>query len=134
MKLARILVVVIGIAPLVAAIGGITTPPAEVTPITNINVALEARVKQELAAQPTANIDTTLEARTKELGASQSTPTPVVVVKEAIPTDTPAPTDNPVSTTPPTVTTHTSTQYPTSIPIPYRHQHLDHLQSMRVDL
>ena len=36
-------------------------------------------------AEPTPNIDATVEARAKELVAAQTTPTPAVVVKEAVP-------------------------------------------------
>ena len=36
-------------------------------------------------AEPTPNIDATVEARAKELVAAQTTPTPAMVVKEAVP-------------------------------------------------
>ena len=36
-------------------------------------------------AEPTPNIDATVEARAKELVAAKTTPTPAVVVKEAVP-------------------------------------------------
>jgi len=55
-------------------------------PTPNLNSTVEARVKQEVAAQPTAS--------------------PVVVVKEIAPTDTPIPTDTPVRTAVPTPKYH----------------------------
>ena len=47
---------------------------------------------------PTPNIDATVEARAKELVAAQATATPVVIVEEVTPTDTPLPTNTPVPT------------------------------------
>ena len=69
MKLTRVLALLLGIALLVAAIGCSATAP---------------------------NIDATVEARAKELVGVQPTPTPVVVVKEATPTDAPPPTNTPL--------------------------------------
>ena len=62
---------------------------------------------------PTPNIDATVEARVKQEVAAHPTATPVVVVKEIAPTDTPIPTDTPVRTAAPT------TQIPSSIATPY---------------
>ena len=62
MKLARILVVVIGIALLVAAVGCSSTP-AEVAPTPNIDATVEARARELVAAQPTATLEATPTAR-----------------------------------------------------------------------
>jgi hypothetical protein len=88
MKVPMVLAVLTGIALLVAT-PGCTTAPAEVAPTPNIDATVKARVKQERAAQPTA--------------------TPIVVVKEVTPTDTPAPTNTPEPT---------STPVPTAAPNP----------------
>ena len=93
MKLPVVLGVLTGIALFVAALGCSTAPPEEVESTPNIDATVEARVKQEVAAHSTA--------------------TPVVVVKEIAPTDTPIPTDTPVRTAAPT------TQIPSSIATPY---------------
>ena len=62
---------------------------------------------------PTPNIDETVESKVKQEVAAQPTATPVMVVKEVVPTDTPIPTDTPVRTAAPT------TQIPSSIATPY---------------
>ena len=124
MKLPSALVVLMGIALLVAAISCSTTT-AEVAPTPNVDATVEARVKQELAAQPTPNsevaptpnIDATVEARAKELVAAQAISAPVVVVKEVVPTTTPVPTEAP-ATAPIPPNTPVPTEAPTTAPIP----------------
>ena len=96
MKPTRVLALLLGIALLVAAIGCSATAP---------------------------NIDATVEARAKELVGVQPTPTPVVVVKEITPTDTPSPTNTPLpkpaNTPEPTSTlAHAAGPDPTSRPLP----------------
>lgn len=103
MKLTRGLALLLGIALLVAAIGCSPTAPRE--------------------AAATPNIDATVEARAKELVGVQPTPTPVVVVKEVTPTDTPSPTNTPLpkpaNTPEPTSTlVHAAGPDPTSRPLP----------------
>jgi len=88
MKLPVVLAVSIGI--LVLACSSAAPAPAE--PTHNIDATVEARVKQEVAAQPTA--------------------APVVVVKEAIPTDTPEPTSTLVFPAPPNPTSSPSSTLP----------------------
>ena len=80
MKLKVVLAVLVGI--LVVACSSAT--PVVIEPTPNIEATVEARVKQEVAAQPTT--------------------TPVVVIKEVVPTDTPIPTDTPVPTGTPILT------------------------------
>ena len=109
MKLARILVVVIGITLLVAAIGCSVMPLGEVAPTPNIEATVEVRVAHERAVDATVEvrvaqervaqeraIDAAVVVRLNELVGSQPTQTPVAVVREVVPTDTPIPTDNPV--------------------------------------
>ena len=96
MKPTRVLALLLGIALLVAAIGCSATAP---------------------------NIDATVEARAKELVGVQPTPTPVVVVKEITPTDTPSPTNTPLpkpaNTPEPTSTlVHAAGPDPASRPLP----------------
>jgi len=95
MKPTRVLALLLGIALLVAAIGCSATAP---------------------------NIDATVEARAKELVGVQPTPTPVVVVKEVTPTDTPSPTNTPLpkpaNTPEPTSTLVHAAPNPTSRPLP----------------
>ena len=102
MKLTRVLALLLGIALLVAAIGCSPTAPRE--------------------AAATPNIDATVEARAKELVGVQPTPTPVVVVKEVTPTDTPSPTNTPLpkpaNTPEPTSTLVHAAPNPTSRPLP----------------
>ena len=102
MKLTRVLALLSGIALLVAAIGCSPTAPRE--------------------AAATPNIDATVEARAKELVGVQPTPTPVVVVKEVTPTDTPSPTNTPLpkpaNTPEPTSTLVHAAPNPTSRPLP----------------
>ena len=102
MKLTRVLALLLGIALLVAAIGCSPTAPRE--------------------ADSTPNIDATVEARAKELVGVQPTPTPVVVVKEVTPTDTPSPTNTPLpkpaNTPEPTSTLVHAAPNPTSRPLP----------------
>jgi len=102
MKLTRVLALLLGIALLVAAIGCSPTAPRE--------------------AAATPNIDATVEARAKELVGVQPTPTPVVVVKEVTPTDTPSPTNTPspkpANTPEPTSTLVHAAPNPTSRPLP----------------
>ena len=102
MKLTRVLALLLGIALLIAAIGCSPTAPRE--------------------AAATPNIDATVEARAKELVGVQPTPTPVVVVKEVTPTDTPSPTNTPLpkpaNTPEPTSTLVHAAPNPTSRPLP----------------
>ena len=102
MKLTRVLALLLCIALLVAAIGCSPTAPRE--------------------AAATPNIDATVEARAKELVGVQPTPTPVVVVKEVTPTDTPSPTNTPLpkpaNTPEPTSTLVHAAPNPTSRPLP----------------
>ena len=88
MKLTVVLAVLIGI--LVLACSSAAPAPAEPSP--NIDATVEAMVKQEVAAQPTA--------------------TPVVIVKEVTPTDTPEPTSTLVFTAPPNPTSSPSSTLP----------------------
>ena len=88
MKLPVVLAIFIGLLVFACS----TAAPAPVEPTPNIGATVEARVKQEVAAQPTT--------------------TPVVVVKEAIPTDIPKPISTLVFTAPPNPTSSPSSTLP----------------------
>ena len=88
MKLPVVLAVSIGILILACS----SAAPAPVEPTLNIDATVEARVKQEIAAHPTA--------------------TPVMVVKEVVPTDTPEPTSSLVSIAAPNPTSSPSSTLP----------------------
>ena len=116
MKLLRILVVVIGIALLVAAIGCSTTPPTEAVRTPNIDATVEARLAQERA------VDATAEARAKELVAAQATSAPAPTntqIPQPTYTPQPEPTNTPtVVPTAASVPTPTARPLPTAIPTP----------------
>jgi hypothetical protein len=93
-----------------------------------IDATVEVRVAQERVARERA-IDAAMEASLNELAASQPTQTPVAIVKEVVPTDTPtpkntsAPENTPIPVAAPTATslplpTPRSTPLPTAIPGP----------------
>ena len=88
MKLPVVLAVSIGILILACS----SAAPAPVEPTLNIDATVEARVKQEISAHPTA--------------------TPVMVVKEVVPTDTPEPTSSLVSIAAPNPTSSPSSTLP----------------------
>ena len=84
MKQTRVLAAVIKIALVIAALGCFIITPGEVAPTPDIDAMVEVRLNEERATQPTA--------------------TPIVVVKEVTPIDTPSPTSipEPTSTVVPT--------------------------------
>ena len=88
MKLPVVLAVSIGILILACS----SAAPAPMEPTLNIDATVEARVKQEIAAHPTA--------------------TPVMVVKEVVPTNTPEPTSSLVSIAAPNPTSSPSSTLP----------------------